>query len=191
MKLMIASDIHGSAFYCEKLLEAYRRSGAERLILLGDILYHGPRNDLPKGYDTKRVAAMLNAMADEITCVQGNCDAEVDQMVLEFPIQSGTRVEALQNRQMFLTHGHREHAEGDGSALPKELRNGDLLIHGHTHLPVAERRTAGGREFLLMNPGSVSIPKGGYGNSYGILDDRDFTIYDFDGQVIRSIAWAV
>ena len=86
MKLMIASDIHGSAFYCEKMIEAYKREGADRLLLLGDILYHGPRNDLPEGYAPKEVIAMLNPLKSELLCVRGNCDTEVDQMVLEFPI---------------------------------------------------------------------------------------------------------
>ena len=106
MKLMIASDIHGSEIYCKKLLEAYKDEGAERLLLLGDILYHGPRNDLPKGYAPKKVIELLNEIKNEIFCVRGNCDTEVDQMVLDFPILADYAILTVGNRLVYATHGH-------------------------------------------------------------------------------------
>ena len=106
MKLMIASDIHGSAFYCEKMIEAYKREGADRLLLLGDILYHGPRNDLPEGYAPKEVIAMLNPLKSELLCVRGNCDTEVDQMVLEFPILAESCLLYWDGRMVYASHGH-------------------------------------------------------------------------------------
>ena len=106
MKLFIASDIHGSAYWCGKMLDRFASSGAERLLLLGDLLYHGPRNDLPKGYDPKEVTKMLNAIADKLICVRGNCDSEVDQMVLEFPIMADYAYICIGEQRIFATHGH-------------------------------------------------------------------------------------
>ena len=178
MKYMFASDIHGSAYYCRKTLETYRQSGAARLILLGDILYHGPRNELPREYDPKQVFAMLNEYKDQIYAVRGNCDSEVDQMVLEFPIMADYALLALNGKTIYATHGHVYHKE----ALPP-MKTGDILIHGHTHLPVAE--TMG--SCYLLNPGSVSLPKDGNPNSYGILDGDRFTIFDFEGGIVKEI----
>ena len=179
MKYMFASDIHGSAYYCRKMLEAYEQQGAVRLILLGDLLYHGPRNDLPREYDPKQVLAMLNRYRDQIYAVRGNCDSEVDQMVLEFPMMADYAMLELNGKTIYATHGHRYHRE----ALPP-MRPGDILIHGHTHLPVAE---AMGRCYLL-NPGSVSLPKDENPNSYGILDGDRFTVLDFEGGKVKEIS---
>ena len=178
MKYMFASDIHGSAYYCRKTLEVFRASGARRLILLGDILYHGPRNDLPQEYAPKKVIEMLNEVKDQVYVVRGNCDAEVDQMVLEFPIMADYALLELNGKTIYATHGHIYNAD----ALPP-MQPGDALIHGHTHLPVAE---AMGDKFLL-NPGSTSLPKGGNPCSYGMLDGDVFTIYDFEGQKLKEI----
>ncbi len=178
MKYMFASDIHGSAYYCRKVLEVYTKSGAERLILLGDLLYHGPRNELPRDYDPKQVFAMLNEHKDEIYAVRGNCDSEVDQMVLEFPMMADYALLALNGKTIYATHGHIYNEE----VLPP-MRPGDALIHGHTHLPVAK---AMGDSFLL-NPGSASLPKDGNPNSYGMLDGSVFTIYDFEGNKVKEI----
>ena len=133
MKYMFASDIHGSAWYCRKLLEEYRRSGADRLILLGDILYHGPRNDLPREYAPKEVIGMLNSLKSEILAVRGNCEAEVDQMVLEFPVLADYGILVLNGLTFYATHGHVYHPE----CLPP-MKKGDILIYGHTHLLRAE-----------------------------------------------------
>lgn len=179
MKYMFASDIHGSACYCRKMLEIYRQSGAGRLILLGDILYHGPRNDLPKEYAPKLVTEMLNQYKDQIYAVRGNCDAEVDQMVLEFPIMADYALLELNGKTFYATHGHIYNQD----CLPP-MQAGDVLIHGHTHLPVAEKM---GDKFLL-NPGSTSLPKEENPNSYAMLDRETFTIYDFDGNKVKEIA---
>lgn len=168
MKLMIASDIHGSAYYCKKLLEEYRAKKADKLLLLGDLLYHGPRNDLPKDYNPKQVITMLNSMKDEILCVRGNCEAEVDQMVLEFPCMADYILLYIDGKTIFATHGHLFHEDN----LPP-LKKGDILLHGHTH--VTANRSIG--EIQYVNPGSVSIPKEGTVHGYMILEDGEFTQY--------------
>ncbi|MDY4192335.1 MAG: phosphodiesterase [Oscillospiraceae bacterium] len=179
MKLMIASDIHGSLYYCEKMREAYEREKADKLILLGDLLYHGPRNDLPKGYNPKGVIALLNGMKSEILCVRGNCEAEVDQMVLEFPIMSDSMILYLEGRMVFVTHGHLFNSE----RLPM-LKKGDILLHGHTH--VQALKDCG--DHLYLNPGSVSIPKEGNQNSYMIYENGCFAIRNLEGGEIGRLA---
>ena len=171
MKLLIASDIHGSAYYCRKLLEAYKKEAADKLILLGDILYHGPRNDLPEEYAPKEVIAMLNPMKQEILCVRGNCDTEVDQMVLEFPILADYGFLYERGRMIFLTHGH----VFNENHLPM-LKKGDILLHGHTHVPVCREH----EEYIYMNPGSVSIPKEGSEHSYMTYEDGIFIWKNLD-----------
>lgn len=166
MKIMIASDIHGSAYYAEKMMEVYRQSGAERLVLLGDLLYHGPRNDLPRDYAPKKVIELLNAAADEILCVRGNCDTEVDQMVLDFPILADYAIIMLGNRLFYLTHGHKYGADN----FPN-VKRGDGIIQGHTHVPMYEERDG----ILCINPGSVSIPKDGSPHRCLIWDNGIFT----------------
>ncbi|MCU6726538.1 Phosphodiesterase yfcE [uncultured Clostridium sp.] len=178
MKLMFASDIHGSAYYCEKMLECYRREQAERLWILGDILYHGPRNDLPEEYAPKKVIAMLNEIKEEICAVRGNCDTEVDQMVLEFPILADYSLLAVDGLRLYATHGH---VYNEQHMLP--LMPGDILIHGHTH--IYEAKKSG--KHMILNPGSVSIPKGGNPPTYAILEDGVFSIKDLDGQVLKGI----
>lgn len=180
MKYMFASDIHGSAWYCRRLLEEYRRSGADRLILLGDILYHGPRNDLPKEYAPKEVIAMLNAIKSQIIAVRGNCEAEVDQMVLEFPVMADYGFLVLNGLTFYATHGHVYHPEN----LPP-MKKGDILIYGHTHLLRAE--TFG--DYYVVNPGSVSIPKGGNPATYGILEEKVFKILDFEGNTVKTLTF--
>lgn len=180
MKYMFASDIHGSAYYCRKALERYEQSGAGRLILLGDLLYHGPRNDLPKEYDPRQVIAMLNGKKNDIYAVRGNCEAEVDQMVLEFPVMADYAVMVLNGLNFFVTHGHLFHEDH----LPP-MKDGDILIHGHTHLLRADDFGT----YYILNPGSVSLPKGGYPPTYAILDGQTFTIYDFDGNAVKEISF--
>ena len=178
MKYMFASDIHGSAYFCQKMLEAYEKERAGRLILLGDLLYHGPRNDLPRDYAPKEVIAMLNAKKNEIYAVRGNCEAEVDQMVLDFPVMADYAVFVFNGCTFYATHGHIYHQEN----LPP-LKDGDILIHGHTHVLKAERREG----YILINPGSVSIPKEGNPPTYGIFEGDTFTIRDFEGREIKKI----
>lgn len=179
MKIMIASDIHGSAYYCKKLLEAYEREGAEKLLLLGDILYHGPRNALPAGYAPARVAELLNAMKDEIICVRGNCDAEVDGMVLKFPIMSEMAVLDADGVRMVATHGHHYDASN-----PPALAKGDVLLGGHTHVPTVKQFGDGN---LFLNPGSLSIPKEDSSNSYILFEDGKFDFYTLDGENYMTV----
>ena len=164
MKWMIASDLHGSAYYCRKMLEAFEREGADRLFLLGDLLYHGPRNDLPREYAPKEVIPLLNGKKEKLLCVRGNCDAEVDQMVLEFPVLADYAVLPVGRRLIYATHGHIYHVKN----LPP-LAPGDVLLHGHTHVPAW---TEFGQGNLYLNPGSVSIPKENSPHSYMTLEEN-------------------
>ncbi len=177
MKLLFASDIHGSIYYCRKLIEAYHREQAEKMILLGDLLYHGPRNDLPREYAPKEVTTLLNANKEELFCVRGNCEAEVDQMVLDFPVMADYMLLFLDGKTAFITHGHNHNLD----RLPP-LREGDLLIHGHTHVLKAVKE----HSIHYLNPGSVSIPKEGNPNSYMIYENNCFTIKTLEGEVILT-----
>ncbi|MBQ7335198.1 MAG: phosphodiesterase [Clostridia bacterium] len=174
MKWMIASDIHGSAYYCEKLLATYRAEGAEKLILLGDLLYHGPRNDLPRDYAPKAVISMLNGIKESLLCVRGNCDTEVDQMVLEFPILADYAILYAGGRTLYATHGHIYNEE----KLPP-LQNGDVLLHGHTHVPKCVEH----ENYICINPGSVSIPKESSPHGYLMLIDNTLTWKTLDGEI--------
>ena len=164
MKLLIASDIHGSAFYCRKLMETYEKEGADRMVLLGDILYHGPRNDLPAEYAPKEVIRMLNEKRHEIYAVRGNCEAEVDQMVLEFPVLADYMLLFYGEKAIYATQG-------------------DVLLHGHTHLLCAQEKAG----ILILNPGSASLPKGGNPPTYALLEDGMFSIRDFEGNTVKEI----
>ena len=178
MKLIIASDIHGSAYYCRMLLDALKKENADRMLLLGDILYHGPRNDLPRDYAPKEVIAMLNPLKDKIFCVRGNCDTEVDQMVLDFPVLADYAVIAIENRLIYATHGHNYNEE----KLPP-LSSGDILFCGHTHVPkINEHET-----YTYMNTGSVSIPKENSPHSYVVFENGIFRWKDLEtGEVYKS-----
>lgn len=178
MKYMFASDIHGSAYYCRKMLEAFEAEGASRLFLLGDLLYHGPRNDLPKEYAPKQVIAMLNEKKQYLTNVRGNCDAEVDQMVLEFPVLADYGILIEGGHTFYMSHGHIY----NGQNLPP-LMDGDIFLYGHTHVLRAEKKGA----HTFLNPGSVSLPKEGNIPTYAILEDGVFTIKGFDGTVVKQL----
>ena len=178
MKLFIASDIHGSAYYCQKLIDAFHKENADRILLLGDILYHGPRNDLPRDYSPKEVIAMLNPLSDRIICVRGNCDGEVDDMVLDFPVLAEYAIISdcsLGANIIFATHGHHFNA----SKLPK-LKTGDILLHGHTHIPTFENVDG----IFVVNPGSVSIPKENSEHSYMIFENSEFVRKSLDGEIL-------
>ncbi len=179
MKILIASDIHGSAKYCEQLLEAFHRENPDRLLLLGDLLYHGPRNALPDDYDTKRTIQILNSLKDKITAVRGNCDAEVDQMVLDFPIMNEYEQFELDGIRIFATHGH--HFD---PLNPPPFAEMDILLTGHTHIPVMIRYDG----FVYVNPGSTSIPKNGSSHSYAVLEDGLMTLRHLsDGEIYESM----
>ena len=169
MKWMIASDIHGSARYGELLLRQFSAEQADRLLLLGDLLYHGPRNDLPDGYDPKRVIALLSSVRERLVCVRGNCEAEVDQMVLKFPVMADYAVLMLDGHIVYATHGHLF-----GEDNPPALQPDDFLLCGHTHVSGCRRHEG----FTYLNPGSTSIPKSGTPHSYAILENGVMTWYD-------------
>lgn len=179
MKLVIASDIHGSAFWCRKLLDLCEKEQPDHLILLGDILYHGPRNDLPRDYAPKQVIPMLGQWAEKILCVRGNCEAEVDQMVLPFPVMAEYAQFMWDEIPVFATHGHHHNPEH----LPP-LRKGAAFLYGHTHLYEARVNESG---VLLLNPGSVSLPKGGNPKSYAVYESGRFTVKDFAGNVLAFV----
>lgn len=174
MKLFIASDIHGSYYFAEKMINAYKSEKCDKLVLLGDILYHGPRNDLPKEYAPKKVIPLLNELKDEIIAIRGNCDAEVDQMVLEFSIMDDYKIIDDEGVRICITHGHVYNEE----KLPEE--SFDVLLSGHTHIP---KKIKGGN-CICMNPGSVSIPKGNSHHGYMIFENGKFLWKDFDGNEI-------
>ena len=162
-KIIIASDIHGSAYWCEQLLAAFEHEHADKLLLLGDILYHGPRNELPDGYSPKKVLEMLNAIKEKITCVRGNCDSEVDQMVLEFPIMADYALLDADGKTIFATHGHLYNEE-----TPPLLKEGDLLLNGHFHVPCCRKMENGA---VYVNCGSVSLPKNDTPHSYILIEN--------------------
>ena len=180
MKYLIASDIHGSALYCEKLLKRFDEEKADRLLLLGDLLYHGPRNDLPEGYAPKKVIEMLNQYKDVIICVRGNCEAEVDQMVLEFPVMADCCMLSEGKTLIMATHGHIYNTENS----PK-LQKGDILLHGHTHVPANVVTDT----FRYLNPGSVAIPKENSPHSYMIYHEGCFVWKDLEGKSFME--WAM
>ena len=177
-RIMIASDIHGDAATTELLLRRYKESGAEKLLLLGDILYHGPRNDLPAGYAPKKVIELLNEVRNELMVVRGNCDTEVDQMVLSFPILADYAYLSFDGLNIFATHGHNHNTD-----KRPPLKNGDILLHGHTHVPVAESFGDGN---WYVNPGSVSIPKENSPKSYILYENRCFSFRTLEGEEYKS-----
>ena len=179
MKWMIASDLHGSYYYAQQMRTAFVREQADRLLLLGDLLYHGPRNDLPRDYAPKQVIPLLNEMRTHILCVRGNCDAEVDQMVLQFPVQADYAVLPVGKRLLYATHGHIYNTKN-----PPPLAPGDILLHGHTHVPAWE---SFGENNLYLNPGSLSIPKENSAHSYMTLEGNTFYWKTLEGEVYHRL----
>ncbi len=177
MKWLIASDIHGSYYYCEQLIKRFYEEKADKILLLGDVLYHGPRNDLPKDYAPKKVIELLNGLSDKIMCVRGNCDTEVDQMVLSFPVLADYGILTVGNRMIYATHGHKYNPE----TLPP-LQKGDALLYGHIHVPKCYTEN----DILILNPGSVSIPKENSEHSYMILEDNKLFWKNLEGKEYNS-----
>ena len=178
MKMLIASDIHGSASCIKKLWERYDVEKPDRIILLGDLLYHGPRNDLPDVYDTRVAAELLNIHSDIITCIRGNCDSEVDTTLMDFLVEAPHMILSDSNLNIFITHGHYYNL----GHLPP-MANINVLLHGHTHIPAFEKIDEGK---YYMNPGSLSIPKGGSDNSYMMYENRKFTWKKLNGDIYRE-----
>ena len=176
MKLMIASDLHGSALFVKKLMERMEAEQPDKLLLLGDLLYHGPRNALPEEYSCPSVMDQLNAVKDKIVAVRGNCDSEVDQMVLEFPIMADYALLPLDGgRTAFVTHGHLFNIDN-----PPPHQPGDVLIHGHTHVHCAIPQG----DYTYINPGSAALPKENNPRTYAIYENRTFVIKDFTGKTV-------
>ena len=178
MKLLIASDIHGDIESAKVLVEEFEKRGCDKILLLGDVLYHGPRNDLPGRYAPKEVIALLNGYKDKILAVRGNCDTEVDQMVLEFPILADYAILSLDGLTVYATHGHKYN-----TSTPPSLSCGDILLHGHTHVIRAEKF---GDENTYLNPGSITLPKENCPRSYAVYEGRKFTVYNIDGEVVKT-----
>ncbi|MGY0393821.1 phosphodiesterase [Fusobacterium sp.] len=178
MKLFIISDIHGSLYYLEKVMEIFKKGDYDKLVILGDELYHGPRNPLPKDYSPKDVIQILNGYKDKIIAVRGNCDSEVDQMVLDYPIMSDYALLYLGEKRVYITHGHIYNKEN-----PLPMSEGDILLYGHFHIPMIEKI----ENRYFFNPGSISLPKNSSKNSFAILDEETFTIKDLDENIIMDI----
>lgn len=177
MKWFIASDIHGSEYYTRLMIEAFENENADKMLILGDILYHGPRNDLPRDYNPKAVIEILNKYADKILCVRGNCDTEVDQMVLHFPIMADYAVICEKDTLIYATHGHKFNSNN----LPP-IKNKDILLHGHTHIPACDIY----ENHIYINPGSVSIPKENSHHGYMTLQNGTFSWKNFDLNIINT-----
>lgn len=178
MKVFFMSDIHGSFYYLDKAINRFKDEKANYIVILGDELYHGARNDLPEGYNPKKVTKLLNEYSDKIIAVRGNCDSEVDEMVFDFPIMSTYSTILYNNKRLFLTHGHIYGEEN----MPK-LSKGDVLLYGHTHIPVAKEKDG----IFIINPGSISIPKENNPHSYAVLEDNLFEIKNLDGNTFLTL----
>ena len=179
MKLMFISDLHGSAYYAKKIKEIFERECPDKIVSVGDLLYHGPRNDFPKDYNTKEVTVILNSLKDKMIAVRGNCDSEVDQMVHEFPMMADYVVINVDEKDIFVTHGHLYSPEN----LPKIAENG-VFISGHIHIPVAEKK----RNTIVLNPGSASLPKEDNIPSYMLYENGVFKIIGIEtGEIIKEL----
>ncbi len=180
MRLMFASDIHGDFARTKAVFDLFEHEGAEKLILLGDLLYFGPRNTLTDGYNPQAVIKLLNENRDKLICVRGNCDAEVDQMVLNFPIMAEYAYLCVDGYSMLLTHGHKINTENSGN-----LRHSEILIHGHTHIQCIEKFGEGN---LYINPGSTTYPKENNPPTYMIYENGVFEIKHLEsGEIINRI----
>ena len=175
MKLLIASDLHGDADATTKLFRRFEEEKADKLLLLGDLLYHGPRNDLPAHYAPKKVIELLNAHKDILYCVRGNCDAEVDSMVLDFPIRADYALFVIDGLSIFATHGHLFEPNNP------PCQAGECYLQGHTHIPVKKRENG----ILFLNPGSVALPKNNSPASYMIYENREFVLKDMNGSIFQ------
>ena len=180
MKLLIASDIHGSGFYTQKLVDAHAKESPDKILILGDLLNQGPRNPMPRDFNNPKVIELLNQLKYEIICVRGNCDSEVDDLVFDFPLTSSYTTILYNKQILFATHGH---IFGD-STPPATLNPGDVLLNGHTHISALEKKEAG---WYYVNPGSISIPKGGTTHSYMMFEDGVFALKDLNGNVLNQI----
>ncbi len=174
MKLFIISDLHGSAEYCRQMIDAFVNEHADKLVILGDVLYHGPRNDQPEVYSPKAVTAMLETVKEKILCISGNCDAEIDKEILPFPVASDLGVIFVDGLNIYLAHGHKR---------PPILMKGDVYITGHTHIQLNEVENG----YYHLNPGSVSIPKADSKHGYIVYENKKFTFKDLQGEIFDEL----
>ena len=175
MRYLVVSDIHGSAYYANKIKEIFNRENPDKLILLGDLYYHGPRNPLTRDYNPMEVSRIFNSLKDNILCVRGNCDAEVDQMISEFEIQDNLEL-SIDDKNFFFTHGHKYNIDN----IPDGI---DVLIYGHFHTGFIKEKN----NVIVVNAGSISLPKEKTANSYLIIDDKEIVLYDVDGNMIDKV----
>ena len=175
---MVISDIHGSLFYLKKVIEIFEKNNYDKILILGDELYHGPRNPLPKEYNPKEAAELLNRYKNKIIAVRGNCDSEVDQMVLNFPITADYNMIFWENKKIFMTHGHIYNIDN-----PLPMSEGDILLYGHFHIPIIQRKN----EKIFLNPGSISLPKENNPNSFGVFENGSFYIKDMEENILNEI----
>lgn len=178
MKIMVISDIHGSLYYLNKIIKIFKKNEYDYILILGDELYHGPRNDLPKEYNPKETAKVLNELRDKIIAVRGNCDAEVDQIMLEYPIMSDYTIILSNRKKIFATHGHIYNDE----KMPY-LSKGDIFLYGHTHIYRLELKNG----IYILNPGSISLAKNGNENTYGVLENDVFYIKNLEEKEVAKI----
>lgn len=175
---LVISDIHGALHGAEIMTDAFYRHDVCGILCLGDVLYHGPRNDLPDTYAPKKVISIMNRMADQIIAVRGNCEAEVDQMVLDFPCMATNNTLLYQGRKIFMSHGHvysPDHLPG--------MSDRDVFLSGHTHIPTAEKKSG----VFLCNPGSPSIPKEGHPKTYGLLAADGFFVLTEEHEIYMKV----
>lgn len=179
MKYLIVSDIHGSKYYMDKVFAEFEKKNCDKMIILGDILYHGPRNRIPEGYNPAELAEDINNFDKEIIAIRGNCDAEVDQMVIDVDIMNSDRVVDLNGMKVFLTHGHHVNEEN----MPDEEI--DILMNGHTHVPVLKNKN----EVIFLNPGSITMPKQETPHSYAVMDEVSISVFDIDtGEIFLEMS---
>lgn len=179
MKYLIISDIHGSYYYLEKIINIFNNNNFDKLIILGDILYHGPRNDLPKGYEPKKVVALLNQYKDKIIAIKGNCDAEVDEMVLDFPLHDKLILK-LNDKNILLIHG--QHLKFNQEDVIDQ--NINFIFYGHYHIYGFKNIS----NIVYINPGSVSLPKEKLNHTYIIFDKKNILIKDLlDDKTLESL----
>lgn len=175
MKVLVASDIHGSLYYTEKLEKIIEKENPEKIILLGDLYYHGPRNGLTQEYDPMKVSEILNKLKDKLLVVRGNCDAEVDEMISEFKFEDHILME-INGKKFYFTHGHKYNIEN----IPYD--DFDIMIYGHIHQGFIEKKG----DFIFANPGSISLPKGMSTNSYIILENNEIILKDLEQNVLNE-----
>ena len=176
MKLLILSDIHGSYYYAKKILEITQKENPDKIALLGDLYYHGPRNPFPTEYNPMKVSEILNSLKENLMCVKGNCDAEVDEMISDFKLEENLKLN-VNGYKIFLTHGHKYNMD----KLPQE--EFDIMMYGHFHVGFIKKQNGK----IFANPGSISLPKNDSKNSYLVLQDNNLVLKDIDGNVLEYL----